>query len=209
MRKGTEIAELSVEQVNRQILLSVARVYIAALTTDDLVDFYHSQVVTSKEQLRVAVARFDLGKGMRIDVIRADIDVEQASQSLISTQPAYDNIRDTLGQLIDSDNLPMPVGDLKLKTPDSSNDDLEKMAQFSWVDIATESAKVDLAKLQLDAAWMQFVPTLNLSWQGSYRFTEMADLGSNDRSHGPPCSRYRYLYIITFATRTSTKNARF
>ena len=33
-----------------------------------------------------------------------------------------------------------------------------------------------------NATWMRFVPTLTLAGQGGYQFTEMADLGSTDRS---------------------------
>jgi len=35
---------------------------------------------------------------------------------------------------------------------------------------------------QLDASWMQFIPTLDVGWQLQYQFTEMAQMGSTDRS---------------------------
>lgn len=180
--QGVKVAELSIEQAKRQILLGVAQSYYMALTTRDLIDFYHSQIVTTKEQLRIAGARFNAGRGMRIDVIRAETDMEKASQSLRSALLGYDNARDVLGNLIGSDELPMPIDTSDLSVPKGELSVLEQNALKDRLDIKTEAAKIELSNRQLSATWMKFLPTLNLAGQVSYQFTEMVDLGSNDRS---------------------------
>ena len=181
-KQGVKVAELSIEQVKRQILLGVAQSYYMALTTRNLIDFYHSQIITAKEQHRIATARFNAGRGMRIDVIRAETDMEKAFQSLRSALLGYDNARDVLGQLIGAKELPMPIDTPDLSVPKGELTALERQALADRLDIKTESAKVELSNRQLNATWMKFLPTLTLAGQASYQFTDMADLGSDDRS---------------------------
>ena len=181
-KQGVKVAELSIEQVRRQILLGVAQAYFMSLTARDLIEFYHSQIITAKEQLRIANARFNAGRGMRIDIIRAETDVEEAMQSLRSALLAFDNARDALANLIDAEGLPLPAAVPELKTPEGEISKLQEDALGTRVDIKTEAAKIELMDRQLDATWMKFVPTLNLAGHGGYQFTEMADLGSTDRS---------------------------
>ncbi len=199
-KKGIEVANLSIEQARRQILVGTAQAYYMALSCRDLIDFYHSQIETAQEQLRVAEARFRAGRGMRIDVIRAETDLKQASQSLLSAELAFDNARDALGQLIGAEGLPLPVTAPTLKVPKETEAEMEHKAIKSRVDIKTEEAKADLMKAQLKTAWMPFLPTLNLMLHGGYEFTTMAALGSQDRSRWavmlsltvPIYNHYRY-----------------
>jgi outer membrane protein TolC len=66
--------------------------------------------------------------------------------------------------------------------PSKSDDDLVADAMKQRFDIKAKGIAVSLAKQQLNAAWMQFVPTLDAAWQFQYQFTEPPDLGSDDRS---------------------------
>lgn len=181
-KKGVEVAELSIEQAKRQILLGVAQAYFMSLTARDLIDFYHAQIVTTTEQLRIAKARFNAGRGMRIDVIRAETDAEQATQSLRSALLAFDNARDALGNLVGADGLPFPAPAPELRGPEGSIAQMEEDALGARVDVKTEAAKIELMDHQLAATWLKFVPSLSLAGHGGYQFTEMADLGSTDRS---------------------------
>lgn len=181
-KQGVEVAALSIETARRQILLGTAQSYFFAISCRDLIDFYHSQIVTAAEQLRIAEVRFRLGRGMRIDVIRAKTDMEQAKQSLIAAALAYDNARDTLGNLTGVKGLPLPADDPRLSVPGEAASDLEKHALSSRADIKVGEARVDLMKKQQDAVWAKFAPSLGLGFQGSYQFTDLADMGSNDKS---------------------------
>lgn len=184
-KKGVDAARLSIEQIRRQLLLGTAQAYFMALTYRDLVSFYNTQIATAEEQLRIAEARFNAGRGMRIDVIRAETDVEKSKQSLVSAKLAFDNARDALGDLVDmEDGLPLPVDAPSLWVPNDAPQDLEDQAVKTRIDIKADAAKVELAKKQKNAAWMQFLPTLNLVLKGSYQFTDFPDLGSEDPSRG-------------------------
>lgn len=180
-QKGVEVTERSIEQVERQLLFGVAQAYFVVLTTQNLIDFHYAEMQTTKEQLRIANARFNAGRGMRIDVIRAETDFEQARQSLLSASLSFDNARDTLGQLIGIDGLPMPKDSPTLGVPKGNNIELQQRAQ-SRLDVQTVISKQELLERQRKAVKMKFLPRLDMVWQGSYQFTDLPDMGSDDRS---------------------------
>jgi outer membrane protein TolC len=181
-RKGVEVAELSVEDGERQLLLGVAQAYYMALMARELIDLYSAQVDAAEIQLSVARARLDAETGLRIDVVRAETDAEKTYQDLVAANLAFDNTRDALASLTNSDGLPLPEPAPSLRSPEESEKGMEEHARAARTDLRASRAKVDLQDRLLDAAWMQFLPSLSAAWQGSYQFTEMGDMGSQDRS---------------------------
>ncbi len=181
-KKGVHVAKLSIHDAERQLLLGVAQAYFMVLTTQNLIDFHFSQMTTAKEQLRIANARFNAGRAMRIDVIRAETDFEQARQALQSSLLTFDNARDTLGQLVGEDGLPLPADSPTLRAPGGKVDAQEKKATSSRADIRAAEATQQLLSLKRDATKMKFMPRLDMVWHGSYQFTDMPDMGSDDKS---------------------------
>jgi outer membrane protein TolC len=181
-KKGIEVARMSIEQVRQQVLLGVAQAYYVALQVKSLIDMYETQVTSSKHHLKVARARFDAGTGLRIDVIRAETDVDQAHQQLLSAHLAFDNARDAIGVLTGVSELPMPVEAKPIEIPPGTDEELSHKAVNDRPDIKAKKTTIELMETQLDGAWMQFVPTLQAGWQLDYQFTKPGDLGSNDRS---------------------------
>jgi outer membrane protein TolC len=179
-RKGIDVAEHAVDGARRQLLMGTAQAYFLAVSCLELIDFYHTQIQTANAQVRVAETRFENGQGLRVDVIRAHTDRENARQSLLSAQLALDNARDVLRYLTGMDELPLPARDTALRPAsdaDSTGEDTSRRA-----DIRQAAATVTLREHQLRTSKMQFLPYLTAAFQGSYQFTEMPDLGSSDRS---------------------------
>jgi outer membrane protein len=181
-QKGVEYAELAVKDGQRRLLLGVAQAYYMALMARELIDLYTAQVEASENQLAVARARLSAEAGRRIDVVRAETDLEKNYQDLISAHLALDNARDAIGSLTGTPGLPLPQPGPPLDPPDGTQEQLADRASSLRTDIKAGRAKVALQENLLNAAWMQFLPTLSAGWQGSYQFTEMADMGSQDRS---------------------------
>jgi outer membrane protein TolC len=181
-KKGVELARMSIEQARQQILLGVAQAYYMSLMAKSLIEMYEEELKSSEHHLEVAMARFDAGTGLRIDVIRAETDMEQARQQLLGSHLAFDNARDAIGVLTGVEGLPMPVEAKPIDIPPGSDDELSKKAIQDRPDIKVKRSAVGLLETQLDAAWMQFVPTLQAGWQLDYQFTKPGDMGSDDRS---------------------------
>ncbi len=190
-KKGRELAQMSVEQGRQQLLLGVAQAYYMALMAHSLIGMYETQVKSSAHHLKVAKARFNVGTGLRIDVIRAETDLEQARQELLSAHLAFDNARDAIAVLTGSKGLPMPVETPPIGVPEGDEAALASRAVQDRPDIKAKRATIGLMEKQLDASWMQFLPTLDAAWGLDYQFTKPGDMGSDDRS------RWAFVFTLT------------
>jgi outer membrane protein TolC len=199
-RQGAQLVTLGVEEARQQLLLGTAQAYFVTAMAYSLVDLREETLRSAAWHLDVARAHFDAGTGVRIDVVRAETDVEQARQELLAAHLVLENARDALGLLTGLDGLPMPIDDEVVGDLKKGEDTLVEEAIGSRGDIAMKKKTIELMEKQLDASWMQFVPTLEAAWQFQYQFSEPADLGSDDRSRWavlltlsvPIYNRFRY-----------------
>lgn len=180
-RKRVDLVELSVQDMRRQLSLSVARAYFLALSGFHLTTLQHQLLASANEHLRIAENRFAAGSGVRLDVLRARADLEAAEQDLANAQLAFDTARDALGGLIGMDGLPMPKEVHLLESPELNDDTLIKDALTDRVDVAADSKRIDLAELQKKVAWTALLPELSVIWQGTALFTDAPDMGDPDQ----------------------------
>lgn len=182
-KKGVELARMSVEQGRQQLLLGVTQAYYMALMAWELIGMYEGEIRSSAHHVKVAKARFDAGTGLRIDVIRAETDLDKTRQELISAHLAFDNARDAIGVLMGMEQaLPMPTDAPALGVPQGEDDALSEQAVASRPDIKAKQATVALMDKQLKMAWAQFLPTVDAGWGLQYQFSELGALASQDRS---------------------------
>ncbi|MCP4197325.1 MAG: TolC family protein [Proteobacteria bacterium] len=182
LTKGTDFARLSVEDARQEILVLVAQAYYLALMAKSLIELRVELLKAAAHHLKVATARFNAGTGLRIDVIRAETDQEQARQELLTAHLALDNTRDTLAYLTRVEGMPLPVGAPVIIGPTGNDEDLVRQAEANHPDINAQSANVDMQERQLTAAWMKFVPMLEAGWVMNYTFTEISALASQERA---------------------------
>jgi outer membrane protein TolC len=180
-RHGVEVARLSVEGIRDRLLLATAQAYWVAVVNRELVDIRENHVHSSSEHRDLAKARLDAGDGLRIDVIRAETELESARQDLLAARLALDNARDALGTLTGLGGLPMPAEPPALEPPEVSAGALEALTA-QRADVRAAQAGVALADRLVDVAWMQFLPALGVGAQVGYLLSEPPDLGSSDRS---------------------------
>jgi len=181
-RTGEEIAELTVASARQALLTSVATAYYQALTAKGLIDVQQGQIRSAARYLEVAKARFRSGVGARLDMLRARADVVRAVDQLRAAVVAFDNSRDALGILTGAGGLPTPVETADLGAPAASEAELVEQAAAKREDLRLKRAVVELADRQVDVAWMQFLPSLNASWQLTHQFTAPSSFGDQDRT---------------------------
>jgi outer membrane protein TolC len=181
-KKGVEAARLAIEDGRQLLLLGVSQAFYVAMMTRSLIGLYEEQIRSSQHHLDVARARYEAGTGLRIDVIRAETELESARQDLFKAHFSFDNARDTLGELTGSDDLPLPVETALATAPPGDDRTLVEAASASRSDLAAKRAIIGAMEKQLDASWMQFLPTVDVGWQLQYQFTKPGDMGSADRS---------------------------
>jgi outer membrane protein TolC len=181
-KKGVEAARLAVEDGRQLLLLGVSQAFYVTMMTRSLIDLYEEQIRSSQHHLDVARARYEAGTGLKIDVIRAETELESARQDLVKAHFSFDNARDALGELTGSEELPLPVETALATAPAGDDAALVERASSTRTDLAAKRAIIAAMEKQLDAAWMQFLPSLDVGWQLQYQFTKPGDMGSGDRS---------------------------
>jgi len=190
-KQGVRVAEASIEDARQQLLLGVSQAFYMATMAGSLIELQEQQARSSAHHLKIARARYEAGTGLKIDVLRAETDLEQARQELLKAHLAYDNARDALGILTGAGGLPLPVEPPPLASPTGSDADLASTAMAKRADVRAKQELIELADRQLDAAWMQFLPTIDAAWGLDYQFTEPGDMGSQDRS------RWAFVFTLT------------
>ncbi|MCK9460509.1 MAG: TolC family protein [Proteobacteria bacterium] len=181
-KKGVEAARLAIEDGRQLLLLGVSQAFYVAMMTRSLIGLYEEQIRSSQHHLDVARARYEAGTGLRIDVIRAETELESARQDLLMAHYSFDNARDTIAQLTGCEDLPLPVEAGLAPAPEGDDAKLVERASAARTDLAAKRAIIGAMEKQLDASWMQFLPTLDVGWQLQYQFTKPGDMGSDDRS---------------------------
>ena len=180
-RAGLDLAEMTVANARQALLMMVVQSYYQALTAKRLIDVQVGQVQSAARHLEVSKTRLVSGVGKRLDVIRAKGDVVRIREQMISALGMYDNSRDTLGRLTGISGLATPVDVVQVEVaPDESDEALVERGEKNREDLRIKGALVDLYEKQLTVSWMQFLPSLNASWQLSHQFTETSDMGDPD-----------------------------
>ncbi len=169
-----DISRLTAEDTRQALIFSVAQAFYQALTARSLIEVYRSQIDSIERHLEVASIRHRSGVGDRLDVTRAESDLISSREELIKAHFALDDARDALATLIRSGDLPLPVDDSgsDFKEIDVSSTRVVENAVDRRPDLKVARRGMELARKQNLANWMQFVPTLNASWQYAYQITD-------------------------------------
>ncbi|MBN1337151.1 MAG: TolC family protein [Deltaproteobacteria bacterium] len=181
-REGRDLARLTVAQARQELLHAVARAWYAARATGALVAMQEERVDAAMRHLDVAEKRLATGVGLRIDEVRARTDLAQARQDLLSARLAFESARDALGVLTGVGGLPTPGDAPVIAPPPLAPEQMVDVALDRREDVRVARSRAHLARADLALARTGFLPGLSLAWQGSYTFTEMSALGSDDRS---------------------------
>jgi len=179
------IREINLKMAKQVLYLSVAQTYFSALTLLGFIQIQENQIDTIGKHLKIANLRHRSGTGSLVDVLRIQTDLATAHEELIKSHFSLDNVRDVLAQLVGIKGLPLPTAPPEISLPEKWTEketNYKKIAENQRYNLKIANKMVTLANQQLTVSWMQFVPTLNASWQLSYLFSEPTTFGSQDRS---------------------------
>ena len=181
-KESTEVSKLTVEDYRRGILFGTGKAFYTALMTRSMVEVYKEQIRATAHHLDVAEKKFAAGSGLRIDVLRAGIELERAEKSLSNAKLSLATACDALGVLTGLDTLVMPKDTNRLSLQELDETAMVQDALTHRLDLIVKKKQRDLAEDKIDSAWMVLLPTLSLAWQGTYKFSELGAMGDADRS---------------------------
>ncbi|MBN2527431.1 MAG: TolC family protein [Deltaproteobacteria bacterium] len=183
-KRGTDMASLSIREARRSVLYGTAQAYYSALLSRTLVTLYKDQITATQAHLRVAEQKFLAGSGLRIDVLRAGIDFEQAEEDLLNARLSLASACDALGVLAGVDGMlsPQTVAVLPAMNAEVTDETMVNDASRERLDMQMAQLKAQLAADQMDSVVASLFPSLNLTWQGTLQITEPTGLGADDRT---------------------------
>jgi len=167
---NVDAARLSFEDMKRTIALSVANDLIAVITAERVAELNRVGTRSALERLDLSRRKHGLGAASRLDVIRAQQDVETARATLVTGDEALRQARESLGLAL---GLPEQVG----VTRDLNLDGLVKAALDTCkatdsvedrADVAAARTRLEVARRRVDDVYYLFLPTLNAQSSASY-----------------------------------------
>ncbi|NLN62658.1 MAG: TolC family protein [Myxococcales bacterium] len=182
-KRGVAVAEEAIAAAQHTLLSQAASIYLHALSAKAFIEMQETQVRAAEAQWREASLKHQHGEGLRIDVVRAQTDVELARHTLANAHLMMENAREALRMLLGDEALPMPVGPKAYERSELPQEDAQiEAARRQRPDVRVSQGRIEVAEKLLRAVKLRFVPTLDAAWRFQYEFTEPVDLGSNDRS---------------------------
>jgi outer membrane protein len=157
--------EASLANALNNLQLTTTNQFFDVLAAEQLLRVREASVRRAEEQLKVAVAKLQAGRGIRPDSLRSVVTLGNAQLQLVNQQSALATAEANLGRQVGSDGPVGAVDDTTLYTLMSSVDTAalrqEAMAQAPSVKSAEASAVS--ARAAVNVAKAAYFPTLNLS----------------------------------------------
>jgi multidrug efflux system outer membrane protein len=160
---SVDAARLSYEDMKRTIALSVANDLIAVITAERVAELNRVGTRNALERLDLSKRKNNLGAASRLDVIRAQQDVETSRATLVTGDESLRQAREALGLAL---GIPEQVGvtkDLNLDGLVKAAIDTCKVADSveQRADVAAARVRLEAAKRRVNDVYYQFLPTLN------------------------------------------------
>jgi outer membrane protein TolC len=167
-REATDATELGIEETKRQVRLGVAQAYYAILSARRFRELQERARENAEEHLRDAEARFDAGVGLRLDVTRAALEVEQAQSDIIQAHATEEDAYDSLGVLIEQPGSFRVIEPSPIPAPSEPIDQLVRRT-LERADLRATRIQQSAARDALTASWAAgFVPTLDFAFNVPY-----------------------------------------
>ena len=162
---GLKVADLGIAKSRQQLKLDATSAYFSLLQTRNLLKVSQDSVNDLAAHLKNVQAQYEVGTVAKSDVLRSEVELANAQQSLIKAQNSYDVAMASLNNVV---GLPLDT-DIKLKEElkyekfARSMGDSIQYALTNRPDVAQADAGVDSAKASVKIARSGQLPTLAFS----------------------------------------------
>jgi outer membrane protein TolC len=166
---AVDAAELSLEDARELVVLAVADQYLQMLAAERLTASVEAEVGTSEILRRIALDRKEAGSAAGIEVLRAEVRLQQDRQRLIATRNAQTKQRLDLARMIGlplGQELEPADGMVETAPPPPALDAAVAQAWTRRRDLAAATARLEAARAARRAATRERYPALRL--QGDY-----------------------------------------
>jgi len=166
-KEQVEIARASLEDARRAVAVATARTYISVMAQHRLVQITIQARDSAKAHLDDAQARYDVGSGNRLDVVRAAQEVSTDESQLALAESGLTRAREALGVLVAADG-PLEVEEeIQLPAPAAQEQALLD-AEEKRPDVRASVLRTESARGVLNDSWTDYMPLLSAVVQPFY-----------------------------------------
>jgi len=166
-KEQVEIARASLEDARRAVAVATARTYISVMAQHRLVQITIQARDSAKAHLDDAQARYDVGSGNRLDVVRAAQEVSADESQLAQAESGLTRAREALGVLVAADG-PLEVEEeIQLPAPQVQEQALQD-AEEKRPDVRASLLRTQSARGVLNDSWTDYMPLLSAVVQPFY-----------------------------------------
>lgn len=164
-----------------ELLYAVTSIYYAAVQARKLIEVSQQAVKRAEEFVSLSEARLAAGISIRLEVLRAEMDLSDAEKTLIQAETAYGLAKQSLALLIVRAT-PYEVESPKRypELPSENIDELLEQAEKQRLDLKAARMRITLAERSSLQTWMEFLPDFYM--QGSHDWSSVENFGGAKKS---------------------------
>ncbi len=178
-KASAQLADVNYEQTEATLLYAASLAYFNVIAAERQVDIEQRALASSKEHLRVAKARRDVGEATELEVLRAEVEVATDEQRLIQVSNAAQISKRSLAVLIGWLDENGQVREFSVERPElaapDEEEDLLSLAYQRRLDLKARHLELGIAHRSKTDSWLKFLPTLagtgNVRWTNATGFT--------------------------------------
>ncbi len=162
-RAGHKLSTLEAERARRDTIAAIAALYYGVLQAQAHIDATQANIRLDQSLLDLAEHQKDAGVGTAVDVTRAQVQLAQQQQNLLSNEVAYEDAKlrllKAMGKSVGS-GLKLLDGMTLQDVPSMTVTQALETAQENRVELQSQAEREKVAKLQLSAAKGERLPSL-------------------------------------------------
>jgi TolC family type I secretion outer membrane protein len=183
---SNDSATLGIEKAKQQIRLDATSAYYTVLQTSNMVKLNQESVDRLNAHLKNVQAQYQVGTVAKTDVLRSEVEVANAEQTLIKAENAYELAIASLNNVV---GMPLETqvnvkDQLKYQQVSITLDDSIKKAQVNRPDLAQAEISVAVAEEGVNGAKAGYRPTVGLSASEGWSDTSFPGTDNNTWSVG-------------------------
>jgi len=169
------------EDMRQRVVMEASIAFYDHLNAQQKYAVQRASLQRAQEQLRVADKRYELGAGIKADVLRGEAEVASKGVDLQKAMAEYDNTLANFHRLTGFEGLFTTSVDYRPSTLDMKVEELIKLALKKRRDYLGKKAREDSAKEGIKYAKSNFMPYLDL--EGNYLYDDQHPASSIFSSH--------------------------
>jgi len=164
---SADAADAAFANQRAQVTAATQQLFFTALAQEELLRVAEAQLQRAKEELQIAVNKFQAGAATRSDTLTATVDLGNGQLALLQANANLATAQANLGRQVGVDQLVRAVPDTAFPSlPDTMR--LRTEVLDSSPQVQQAAANVRTARALVTAARSQYFPTLSMSYSNGY-----------------------------------------